>query len=219
MIETGIRFGNIHSFYDLNLVLSSVDIPPAQPKTTYIDIPGGDGSIDLTEAHGVVNYYDREGCKFTFAVHPSESMSFEAKKTQVANALNGKRFESIVLDKDSEYHYSGRCTVNEWLQDKNLKQIVITATLAPYKHRNSDTVVSVALSDTPQAITLLNGRKPVVPVVICTEAAAIECASGVYKLSAGTYDNLYDIYLSEGSNGLKVSGSGTITFIYREGDL
>lgn len=219
MIETGINFGDIHSFYDLNLVLSSVEIPPAQPKTNYIDIPGGEGSIDLTEAHGAVRYYDREGCKFTFAVHPSERMSFEAKKTQVANALNGKYFESIILDKDAEYHYSGRCTVNEWLQDKNLKQIIVTAVLAPYKHRNSDTVVSVVLSDVPQAITLHNSRERVVPVITCTGSATIQTDSAVYNLSAGTYDNLYDIYLAEGSNGLRVSGGGTITFSYREGDL
>lgn len=219
MIETGINFDDIHSFYDLNLVLSAVEIPPALPKVNYIDIPGGDGTIDLTEANGEVRYYDRDGCKFTFSVHPSETMSFEAKKTQVANALNGKYFDSVVLDKDSEYQYSGRCTVNEWLQDKNLKQIIVTAIFAPYKLKRSDTVVSIALTETPQIITLMNSKRRVVPVVTCTGGATIETASATYNLSAGTYDNLYEIYLSEGSNGLKVYGSGTVTFTYREGDL
>lgn len=219
MIETGINFDDIHSFYDLNLILSAVEIPPALPKVNYIDIPGGDGTIDLTEANGEVRYYDRDGCKFTFSVHPSETMSFEAKKTQVANALNGKYFDSVVLDKDSEYQYSGRCTVNEWLQDKNLKQIIVTAIFAPYKLKRSDTVVSIALTETPQIITLMNSKRRVVPVVTCTGGATIETASGSYNLSPGTYDNLYEIYLSEGSNGLKVYGSGTVTFTYREGDL
>ena len=52
MIETGIYFDNIHSFYDLNLVLSKVEISPAKPKTSYVDIPGGNGSIDFVLSFG-----------------------------------------------------------------------------------------------------------------------------------------------------------------------
>ena len=74
MIETGILFGNIHSFYDLNLILSAVDIEPAKPKTTYVDVPGGDGSLDLTEALGEVKYYDRTH-KFTLTMNPASDLS------------------------------------------------------------------------------------------------------------------------------------------------
>ena len=56
MISKGISFDNIHSFYDLNLILSGVEITPAKPKTNYVDIVGGDGSIDMTEAHGDVKF-------------------------------------------------------------------------------------------------------------------------------------------------------------------
>ena len=55
----GIKFDDIHSFYDLNLVLSQVDIPPATAKTSFVDIPGADGSVDMTEALGSVKYKDR----------------------------------------------------------------------------------------------------------------------------------------------------------------
>ena len=86
MIETGISFGGIHSFYDLNLILSGSEIPPAKPKTTYVDIPGGDGSVDLTEANGEVKYYDRD-CKFIFTMNPSDDLSdraFEQRKQKSA---------------------------------------------------------------------------------------------------------------------------------------
>lgn len=138
----GITFGEIHSYRDLNLILSKVEIAPAKPKTNYIDIPGGDGSVDLTEAHGEVKYYDRE-CKFTFSMNPSGDLSeaaWEAKKTEVSNALNGNKFK-ITLDKDAEFYYLGRCEVNEYLSNKRLRQIVVAATVEPYKYKQEETEV------------------------------------------------------------------------------
>ena len=135
----GIWFDGVHSYTDLNLVLSEVNIPPAIPKMTFIDIPGGDGSVDLTEALGEVKYKDREG-SFTFTVFPSDD--FEVKKRQVSNLLNGKRCK-ITVDKDPDYYWIGRCAVDEYASDKNLHQIIVTATVAPYKWKHGETVVPV----------------------------------------------------------------------------
>ena len=214
----GIYFGTIHSFYDLNLVLlaDGVDIPPPKPKTNYVDIPGGNGSIDLTEAHGKVNYNDRE-CKFTFAVHPSDRMTFEEKKAQVAGLLNGKQCD-IVLDKDQEYYYSGRCAVDDWQQDRNYKKIVISARVAPYKYKINETVVSFTLSATAQTVTLHNGSKPVVPTINCTGNATIVFNNVTLKTNGGT-TKILDMCLSNGDNQVTISGNGTITFTYREGDM
>lgn len=217
MIETGISFGKVHSYYDLNLVLSKVNIPPALPKTNYVDLPGGNGSLDLTEAHGEVKFEDRD-CEFTFSVHPSETMTFEEKKTEVSNALNGRQCD-ITLDKDEDFYYSGRCTVNEYLQDKRLLQIVVTAKVKPYKMKQTETVVSFDLSAEPKEVILMNRRKSVVPEITCTHDNTVVVFGGVtYSLAAGTYKVL-DIFLKEGSNELKVSGEGTIEFRYREGEL
>ena len=119
----GIKFNDIHSYDDLNLLLAPFVPTPATPKTTYIDIPGGDGSIDLTEAHGDIKYNDRE-FTFTFTVNPLDLTTFDKKITQVSNALNGRQFK-ITLDRDSNYYWEGRCSVDQYLQDRNLKQIVI----------------------------------------------------------------------------------------------
>jgi hypothetical protein len=217
MIETGVLFDDIHSFHDLNLILSSVKISPAKPKTAYIDIPGGDGSLDFTEAHGEVKYKDRD-CSFTFSVNPAETMSFEEKKTQVSNVLNGTR-RKITLDKDSDYYYDARITVDDYLQDRNLKQIKITATAKPYKLKQHETEVEVALTADEQEVNLQNGRKSAVPVVTCTDAdTTIVFDDYTIKASAGTHKYL-NVCLKEGNNIVKVSGSGTITFTYQEGEL
>ena len=135
----GIKFGEVHSFEDLNLILSKVDLPPAAVKTVFVDNPGGDGSWDLTEANGKVNYKDRTA-KFTFSVLPEDD--FEAKKTEVSNLLNGRRFK-ITLDKDPEYYWDGRCTVDQYSSNKKMRQIVVGASVAPYKLKQEKTSVFV----------------------------------------------------------------------------
>ena len=130
-IERGVHFGDTHSFRDLNLVLAPFDYTPAVPKTNFIDIPGGDGSIDATEADGTIHYQDRE-FTFIFSVMPGDKLTFEERQTVVARALHGKRFE-IVLDKDPEYFWRGRVWIDEYASNKRLRQIAIVARVSPYK--------------------------------------------------------------------------------------
>ena len=138
----GIWFDDVHSYNDLNLVLSKPDIPPATAKENFVDIPGGDGSVDLTEALGEVKFKDRK-CSFAFTVFPTDD--FEEKKKEVSNLLNGKRCK-IRLDKDPNYYWLGRCAVNNYESDKNLHKIVVGATVAPYKYKLDETVVTVDLA-------------------------------------------------------------------------
>lgn len=213
----GIYFDDVHSYDDLSLVLSEKDIPPAKPKTTYIDVPGADGSLDLTESHGEVKYKNRD-CKFTFTMLPSDKADFEEKKTEISNLLNGKMCK-ITLDIDPDYYYQGRCTVDDYLQDRNLKQFVVSAQVKPYKFKQNVTVVIVTLSGTEKTVQLNNGRRAVSPFIDCTnDNTIIDFGGATYNLSAGTH-KVIDIQLKEGSNALTVSGTGKVTFRYQEGDL
>ena len=212
----GVHFGNLHSYENFNLILAPFIPTPAVPKTNYVEIAGGNGSLDFTEAYGEVKYKDRE-FKFTFTVDQSDTMNFDEKVTQVSNALNGKACK-ITLDRDSDYYWDGRCFVNEYLQDKKIKQIVISATVKPYKLKQNETVFTANLTGNGQEIILLNDRKSVVPVIICSGDAVIEFAGTTHTLTAGTHKVL-DILLKEGENVLNISGNGTITFRYQEGAL
>lgn len=217
MIETGVRFDNIHSFHDLGLILAPFVTPPAEPKTNFIDIPGGDGSLDFSEAGGGMKYHDRE-LTFTFTVEPSETMTFDEKQTQVSNALNGRRFDKITLDKDSDYYFSGRCMVNQHLADKNLNQIVVKAKVKPFKFRQSKTVFSFNLTSERKTVVLQNGRKPAVPTITCEGNSTVVFGGIAYTLEPGTY-KILDICLVEGNNTFGLSGNGVIKFEYQEGDL
>lgn len=212
----GIMFDDVHSWRDLNLIPSDLYIPPASPKTVYVNIPGADGSLDLTEATGEVKYSDRD-CKFTFTVWPSAAMSWEDKKTQISNLLNGRTVR-ITLDKDPDYYYQGRCAVNGWESNKNIHSLVINAKVNPWKFKQAETAVSFALNSTARPVTLTNGKRAVCPTIETTEAAVIVFGGSTFNLGAGTHKVL-DIRLLQGANEVSISGSGTITFRYQEADL
>lgn len=222
MIETGVLFDDIHSFRDLNLVLAPFVLPPAKPKTDYIDVPGRDGSIDATEATGKVTYKDRE-FSFTFTVFPEDTLTFEERQTVVSNALNGKRCK-ITLDKDPDYYLEGRCTVEKHFANKKLRQIVVGVRCAPYKMKKDETVVSFTVEPgygNEKTIYLQNSKKQVVPTIEVSGSVTITVNGSGVRFYAGTHKDL-DLCLHEGSNTLRANSTNdavTVKVSYREGDL
>jgi hypothetical protein len=213
----GIWFDSKHSYDDFNLVLSSVKIPPATAKTNYLDIPGKDGSLDLTEAIGEVRYNDRK-CSFVFTAFPQDD--FEVKKREISNYLNGKRLK-IIVDKDPGYYWDGRCSVDDYSSNKNVRQITVGATVAPYKLHHNPTSLSFDLTTESREIVLTNDRMAVCPEITVTAETTLTFGATNYTLSAGSW-KLVGIQLQEGENKFTahtISGTGSITFTYQEGSL
>jgi hypothetical protein len=213
----GVYFGKIHSFDNLNLILAPFALTPAEPQTNFLKIPGRDGDLDLTEVNGEVKYNSRE-FTFPFAVAPGDELSFDERASLVSNALNGLRCR-ITLDRDPGYYWVGRCSVDKYTQDKRIGKIDVKATVEPYKLKQSATVKSIALSSAAQEVTFVNGRMASIPVIECTNNGTTVVFDGkTHTLNAGT-SKILDIRFVEGSNVLKLSGTGTITFTWQEGAL
>lgn len=209
----GIYFDDIHSFNDLGLILSAVDIPPATPKTNYVDVPCADGSIDLTEAVGEVRFEDRE-CSFAFTVMPNDPI--EPKKRAVNALLNGKRCK-IVLDKDPDYYWEGRCRIDSYAAYKNVHEIAVKATVAPYRMKRDLTEITVSAGNNVE-IALTNARKTVIPTITCTAETQITVGENTFTLSSGTYQHT-GLILTEGTTVVTVTSAEDVKFSYREGDL
>ena len=136
----GTNFGGVHSHYDLNLIQQKVEVDPAEPKLNMIEIPGADGAVDMTERPaGRVTYKTRK-ITWTFALYPGET--WDAKHSQVSNAINGRR-ANITLDTDPGYYYLGRVSVKRYKVDRQLRQITVEAVCQPYKLRQLQTRVFV----------------------------------------------------------------------------
>ena len=76
----GVKFGNYHSYNDLDLILSQKIIGTPSIKTEVIDIPGGDGVLDLTEYFGETKYGNRPlTFEFSTVVPRSQFMELFSK--------------------------------------------------------------------------------------------------------------------------------------------
>lgn len=213
----GIYFGEIHSYRDLNLILAPFTPTPAEPQTNLLKVPGRDGQLDLTEANGEVKYNSRE-FEFNFTIAPGDFLSFDERASKVASVLNGLRCK-ITLDRDPDYYWVGRCLVDKYKQDKNIGQITVKAVVDPYKLKQNETVVSIVLASVEQSVVLQNSRMASVPVIECTDSGTTVVFEGnTYTLNAGT-SKILDIRFVKGGNALKLSGTGTITFRWQEGEL
>lgn len=137
----GITFGSYHSFRDFRLILSPNNaIGSPTPKFELIDIPGGDGVLDFTEAFGEVKYGNRQ-LSFEFSTMvPQEE--FLILFSQVQNALHGQKMK-ITLDDDPDCYYMGRLTVSEWKADRLIGSLTIDCDCEPFKYRLSSQIVSL----------------------------------------------------------------------------
>lgn len=214
----GTDFGGIHSHRDLNLIQQTVEESPAEPKLNLIDIPGANGSVDLSEQPAGRVVYNNRTIRWVFGLYPGENWA--AKHRQVSRALNGRRCR-ITLDEDPDFYYDGRVAVKEYARDQTLRQITVEATCAPYMLKQMETVRTETISTTERSIVLPNEHKPVIPLITVTTPTVVGFNGNSFSLTAGSHRFL-DIELLEGVNVLTAkttSGSGTITIKYQEGSL
>lgn len=216
-ITNAVLFGNYHSYNDFHLILSQKTIGTPSPKTETIDIPGGDGVLDLTEFFGEVKYNNRPlTFEFSTIIPPEQFMPLFKI---VQNALHGKKMP-IILTEDPEWYYFGRISVSEWKADRNIGKLTIDCDCEPFKYKLSNTVISKAVSGT-ESIVLTNSRKRAVPEVKIESESGIQIVyrdSNIWDLGSGTYI-LPELELVEGENTVTVTGTGTITFTWLEGSL
>lgn len=138
----GITFGNYHSFRDFRLILSPNNaIGTPTPKYELIDVPGGDGMLDFTEAFGEVKYGNRPmSFEFSTMVPQTEFLSLFAT---VQKALHGQKMK-IILDDDPDFYYMGRITVSEWKASRLIGKLTIDCDCEPFKYRVASQIVNLS---------------------------------------------------------------------------
>ena len=129
-----VTFDTYRSYEDLHLILSSKTIGAPNPKVETIDLPGGDGVLDLTEFFDGTKYANRQ-LSFDFSTMVSPA-SFMQQFSTVQNLLHGRKMD-IFLSDDPDWYYTGRVSVNEWKADRNIGKFTIDCDCEPFKHRHS----------------------------------------------------------------------------------
>lgn len=205
-------------FQDNRLIVNGIDLTlnfgmvlldgfvlnPPEPKTSYIDIPGGNGFIDLTEAlSGDVIYSQREQ-EFTFAIlYPYDN--WEVIKTRINNFLHGKSY-SYRLTFDPDYTYRGRFTIQSYEHNAYIDGIVgfikVKVVAEPYKYKEHMTYSLTAPGG--KWFYFSSGRKPVRPVIQTEMPCSVTWNRNKMDVGVGTF-RLNDVLFSEGSNALYIN--------------
>lgn len=111
-------------------------IAPPQPKTTFVDIPGTNGKLDLSRAlTGYPTYNNRQGT-INYVVM-NDFRHWQTAYTDIMTCINGKRCY-MVYEEDPEYYYVGLITCTGWQTGNYYSVISISYDLEPYKWRNYD---------------------------------------------------------------------------------
>ena len=210
----GVMFGSKHSYLDWGLLLKSYpEISPPEPKTKYVDIPGTDGELDLTELlTGFVQYKSREiSFEFTILRDRSEWASIYS---DIYDHLHGKRMD-IILDDDPDYAYRGRISVDGRKDDKRTTEIKLTALVEPYKVKLVKKTVSVDIQGSRQ-LMVVGSRKPVVPSFTSSAAITMLYNGKEFHLPKGN-SQFSDVIIREGNNAFSFVGTGSVSMSYQEG--
>lgn len=234
----GVTFGTKHSYRDWGLLLKSRPvISPPSPKTVYVDIPGSDGVIDLTESLTGDVKFDNRTIKCEFVVLDARNRWSDIY-SEIMDYLHGQRMK-VRLDEDPTYYYEGRLQVNEWKSDKVTSTITIEGDVEPYKMEmfssledwewdsfNFETGIirdyKEIRVDESLTFTIEGRRKSVVPsfTVVSDDGSGLQVRFNgtTYDLPDGT-SRVLNVVIKNGTNTLYFTGNGTVSIDYRGGRL
>lgn len=213
----GVKFGFMHSYSFLNLILNSKEIGMPSIKRNILEIPGADGVTDLTYVFDNEAKYSNRTLKFEFTIDPSVGVANYMKTySNVCVILHGTQ-RKIILDDDADYYYYGVVEVGGYKCEKGIATFEVTCDCEPFKTENVETVVSQYINGSA-IVNLSNTRKRVVPTITTNTELLITFNNITHQLFEGT-TILPELELKNESNGIKVTGVGNISFSYQKGRL
>lgn len=202
----------------LGWLRESVDFPTPQSQTNTIVVPGRNSPIRYTEALGRVSYQPRS---FEIVLSMLGTRTrFNAMVSTIVNQYAGQLTKVICSEEPGLYAIGTleMAPVYDPLTRKG--QLTISCSDGDsYRYHMEETVVTVKGGGT---VYLDNDYMPVVPVITATEETALGWQVGTdtfrKTVSSGTWE-FPEMELQAGRNTISVTGSGTVTFRYREGCL
>lgn len=233
-METGVTFADrIHTWRDWGLKLVSVYIPMPEPKTQLVDIPGGDGKIDLTEISGRPAYHDREGIELTFDLMDESYREWLLRYSEFAREIHGKKIK-MVLDDEPDHYYMVRLNLDSQKTNPVFSEVVLSGTAEPFKYDLLSTgepwlwdpfnfrtgvirtIEEQAITANNKTITIRGAGIDNPPVFIVTQASNLKLTheGRTYILKTGR-NRFPAVRVGEKDVTLTFSGSGRLTVEYR----
>lgn len=198
--------GNLYLGRIFNMILlDGYNLSPPTPKIYTVDVPGGNGVIDITEFVNGDAVFNNRKQEFTFAVldETGKETNFEDFKTKVSGLIHGKAFD-YQLSFDPGFTYHGRFSVVEYkhqlYQNGMLGTIKINVDAEPYKVKKN--VSMKANTYAGVMLSIESGRLPCKPLIKSDSPYLFVSFDGKeYELEPGTH-RMGGIIFTKGINEL-----------------
>ena len=139
-----ITIGTKNTWEDWRLIPSAPPIVNPPPvRKNLVELPGGNGSIDLTQFIGNQTHYGVIEGSWEFVLSDQVSRTREQWMQEIKEYLHGKRFDRIVLEDDPDWRFSGRLELAGIKVGKNYSTITINYMLDPLKTKIGTEVKSI----------------------------------------------------------------------------
>lgn len=210
-------FDKFHTWYDWRLTLTGKSHPDPEPNFNYIKLDGANGTIDATEAlTGEVTFADRTVVA-DFVTSEGTRQERDAVLREISARLHGRKVKIVEPD-DPDHYFLGRCKVKPGEKSAVQMAFSIEATCDPWRYAVDAIERTVDVDGTVDVVLRNNDRKTVVPTLTVNGSVTIEYKGATTTLGAGVY-KIPDLKLWQGVNVVRLTGTGSVTFIYREAGL
>lgn len=133
MTKSGITFADQwHTERDWNLHPVRIYISMPEVKEQVIDIPGGDGAIDLSEINGRPMYGMRT-VELEYHLRNVDNEKWNSIYSEIGAAITGKKVK-MVLDDDPDHYYMARLKVDGEKTDYVNAELTFSGTAEPFKY-------------------------------------------------------------------------------------
>ena len=187
------------------MLTDDTDLGSPAPKTYTVDVPGGNGVIDLTEALTGDVAYDTYEMKLVMST--TSPCDVRRLRQRLRNRYHGRRL-SYQLALDPGYTYTGRFEAEveptgvEQADGTRHATVKLTVTADPYKLKER---CAYRLNATGgRMYRFESGRRPVHPTIECESVCFVTWDGEEIVVPAGTY-RLNDVVFREGFNELYVN--------------
>lgn len=234
MIHQSVSINGIDMLSTYRMALANRHcVQPPVPKTIYRDIPGADGSLDLSTAAAGRIIYERRTITLNFGCgYPLDR--WPEIFSEILCNFHGREGK-LIFDDDPMYYYAGRMTVAEYSRVRTLGTFTISVNADPYKYEltasdedwlwDTFSFEKGVIRDYKElevdgslSVTVPGTQRWVIPEMTVSTAMTVSYEGKDYELKKGT-NKIYGIVIKEGENMLMFTGTGTVTISYRGGVL
>ncbi len=231
--KSGITFADKwHTERDWHLNPVRIYISMPEAKEQLIDIPGGDGAIDLTEINGRPSYGMRS-VELEYDLRNIDNQQWQAIFSEIGTAITGRKVK-MVLDDEPEHYYMTRLNADGEKTDYVNGEITLSGSAEPFKYDLLSsgepwlwdifnfqtgvirTLMDVEITSTDRSVTILGAGIDNPPVFVVTEANNLQLIHGgrTYTLKVGR-NRFPAVRVGKEDVTLTFSGTGKLSIEYR----